>query len=1318
MVKSKALQRVLSQAREKEKEYNWLGAVELHKQAFDIAFKLRELLEAGNIEEKIGFCFHRAAMQAKNQEEFKERVHHAVEAYNKACALYEKLMDEQKSARMFRCRAITKYLAYWLESDPSEKRKLLDKCLELVGKALVIFLESEDKLEYGRTYNALPLVFFWRIVLEWDRQTSKRVVERGLEWGKNAVSVLSELNDIYEIARANFTLATCLIFLEGFIEGPEEKEINRLKVLNRLGKAVDVSESVGDAHLLGLLHLFLGASTGEEESIRHFEKTLQCGEQTQDNLLLAAGHDLLAYMTYWKAFATEDPDLKRKLADEAMQSFDKAHHHLSIISCVNPRGVFTRLRARARAPPASHAEHYLQLSMWEADRKKRREFLEKAEKAWTEALKAAEDSDIPYVVLYVLHVASKTLEAQAHIEPHLTEKRSRLEKALKYRKKAIEILEQLAPFDYYEQGVMQNYLAGIKAELADLEPDLDMKAKLLGEAVLNNEKCMNLCNKMIPYFERMGDITFFAVLQPYQETYATKLTRLYNLTNDPEQLRRAMEIQQKAIQSASKVGLTSLIAESYWKIGKAHDILGEHLEAGKNYEVASENYMKTAQKIPQLKDFYQEHALYMKAWSEIEKAHDYHAKSEYGQAREHYEKVANLHKSTERWKHLTSNYLAWARLEEAEDLSRREQTEKARDLFQKAANLFLEAKRSIKAKLEKIEVRDERKMATDLIKASDTRRDYCSGRIALEEAKILDRQGDHVASSRKYETAAEAFQKAINAVKHESERQELRPIIYLCKAWQMMTRAEAEVSPDLYLEASQLFEEAKENSVNEKARLLALGHSSFCKALESGARFEDTRDTALHLAATQHLERAANYYVRAGFKIASEYAIATQRLLDAYVYLDNAKKEIDPEKKARYYLVAEKVLQTSIGSYLKAKHPAKSNEVQQLLQKVKAERELAVSLSEVLRAPTITSSTASFVMPTQRQERAVGLEIFEHANLQVRTILSKKEIKIGEHFNLKIQITNVGKEAVLLTKVEEILPTGFELTAKPQKYSFEDTYLDMKGRQLDPLATEEIELVLKSSANGTFEIKPRITYVGEAGYQIFSEPEPTILKILEVVLPGRITTGYAHLDNLLYGGIPKSFAVMLTSPSCDERDLLIHSFLEAAVKDGEATFYVTIDPGDAKTLAEEFQHFYVFLCNPQADKMIKSLPNVFKLRGVENLTDINIALNSAFRKLDKPRKSKRRACLQIISDVILQHKAVQTRRWLAALIPELKSRGFTILAVMDPHMHSEQEIRAVLDLFEGEINIYEKETRKGLEKSIRIKKMTNQRYLESELPLR
>ena len=128
------------------------------------------------------------------------------------------------------------------------------------------------------------------------------------------------------------------------------------------------------------------------------------------------------------------------------------------------------------------------------------------------------------------------------------------------------------------------------------------------------------------------------------------------------------------------------------------------------------------------------------------------------------------------------------------------------------------------------------------------------------------------------------------------------------------------------------------------------------------------------------------------------------------------------------------------------------------------------------------------------------------------------------------------------------------------------------------------------------------------------------------------------------------------------------------------------------------------------------MSNVFKLKGVENLTDINISLSSAFRKLESSNTPKR-ACIEIISDILLQHHTVKTRRWLNALIPDLKSKGFTTLAVMDPGMHTPQEVRAILDLFEGEINLYEKETEKGIGKFLKIKKMTNQRYFKKELEL-
>jgi hypothetical protein len=169
--------------------------------------------------------------------------------------------------------------------------------------------------------------------------------------------------------------------------------------------------------------------------------------------------------------------------------------------------------------------------------------------------------------------------------------------------------------------------------------------------------------------------------------------------------------------------------------------------------------------------------------------------------------------------------------------------------------------------------------------------------------------------------------------------------------------------------------------------------------------------------------------------------------------------------------------------------------------------------------------------------------------------------------------------------------------------------------------------------------------VDETGHQIFYEPEPKIFNVLEAVLPGRITTGYEDLDNLLFGGIPENYAVVMTSPSSDERELLIKKFLEAGAKAGQITFYISVEPGNGRALAEKFQsNFYLFVCNPRADIMIKSLPNVFKLKGVESLTDIDIALIKAFRMLDASRSGPRRACIEIISDVLLRHHAVITRK--------------------------------------------------------------------------
>jgi hypothetical protein len=221
------------------------------------------------------------------------------------------------------------------------------------------------------------------------------------------------------------------------------------------------------------------------------------------------------------------------------------------------------------------------------------------------------------------------------------------------------------------------------------------------------------------------------------------------------------------------------------------------------------------------------------------------------------------------------------------------------------------------------------------------------------------------------------------------------------------------------------------------------------------------------------------------------------------------------------------------------------------------------------------------------------------------------------------------------------------------------------------------------------------------------------------VLPNRVSTGYAELDDLLLGGLPKNYTVLLTSASCDERDLLVERFIGEGLKERQIVFFATSQASGLQDIVKKYPAtFYLLVCNPQADTMIQSLPNVFKVSGIENLTDINIVLASAFRKLDESPGSTRRICLEIVSDVLLQHHAVQTRRWLSGFIPELKSKAFTTLAVVDPEMHSPQEFRAVQDLFEGEINICEKDSADGPRKYLRIRKMHNQRYSDKELLIR
>jgi len=1087
-----SVEEILHQAERLEKDYDWSGVAGLCEKVLSL-LPQDDFLKMGEVHERLGYALYRAAFQAENNEEFRDRMDQSTVVYGKAIEFYGRPKESVKTARTLRCHAMIAYIGYWLAPEAREKKRLLHECWRFTEDSLRCSEESGEAKEYGKTYNQLSDAALLGFCLEWDYQARKKIIEEVAEHGEVGIKLLSTISDHGELAKTSAKTAFSLSLFAYYFLDLDEKENCLRKAQTYWTKAREASEDVAMLEMLCPIacsqDLLWGSGT--QEALANLEKALKLGRRTGDKFIIGSALDWLAYHTTWATSWIEDYDELEKVRKTIIQYAEDAKQQYSVLSFISPRADNAWIEAICAQIILGYTP--------ETALEKKRSLLERAIAVGRDALEPAETSGYPEAKLFVnLHLSNK-LRTLAELESNPEEKKKLLEEALQHANEASRIGEHGEPLSYWDLGIHKGTIAVIKCDLANLARDAETKKSMLQAAILERENALKLLVKDVSFHpeKKMTSIIFLGGQQYLAGIWRSSL---YRLTCDKEHLRKAIEAFTDALESARRVGanLPSRIAECYWKIAQAYDELDDHMTAAENFCLASDNFKGAAEKIPQLKNLYEDHALYMQAWSEIEKARYNHERQEYGSAMEHFEKAAELHRSLKKWSYLEPNYSAWSQVEKAEELSREEKGEEAIKTFERASHGFGQTKKSLESQLHIIEDIDEKQMVTNMVGASDLRREYCKARVAIEEAKILDKKGDHFASSGKYGSAAETFQRISEALTSDQERREFKLLIILSHAWQKMTLAESEASPALYAEASQLFEDAKDFSQNDKTKMLMLAHSRFCKALEAGTGFADTRDAKMHASATKYLESAASYYVKAGFQKASEYAEATELLLDAYVHMDNAKEEKDPEKKGKLYAMAETVLQTSAGSFMRAEHPEKTDQVLGLLEKVKKERELALSLVELLHAPTVVSTTTSFTSPAPTREEAVGSERFEHADIQANLIIRQKELKIGENLSIELEIVNAGKGSAILTKVMEIVPKGFEVAERPETCRVEDSFINLKGKRLDPLKMEEVKLVLKPSLQGTFSLKPTVLYLDENGKYKSHEPEPVTIVVKEL----------------------------------------------------------------------------------------------------------------------------------------------------------------------------------------------------------------------------
>jgi predicted amidohydrolase/tetratricopeptide (TPR) repeat protein len=1083
-----------TKTRDQERKHDWLEAAESYKRMVNLDVRTKRVhneneQNIAEIWETIGLCYSRASHQADNLKDFDRLTQLAVDAYETAAQFFEKKGNRKSQGLRYRCHAAAEYAQSWLVLDSSQRRERLDRCHTFVKKALSAFEVDRDELNYGRTCAVLLPAMYEYLSVARDAGEKEMIGREGIDWARRAVSILSKLDLKTDLILVYSTASLHSWYVSNISNQEKEGEELARQALGYSEKAVELSKRVADPYFAAmsrwpavLCNLFFTEKI--ECSLQYANEMLEQGSVLRDNYVNGVASYLLAFVSDWMLPKESTRDKRKALCKTIINFAEQGLRYLKLV----------REEYIISETCQLFSESYSSLAREEISLVEKRKLLSKAIEIGREGLEHATRSGSPDSLATVLHALSKALQFYSDFEISREVKARLLGEALTRRKEYIKIVAETFPSNIWLFGVGKYYAGLVEADLSKLELDKSKKIAILKDAIRDVEEGIGDCNKWI---SSRPVPSLIVIVAEFDDRFGRILNDFFLLTEDISILTKATSAYRDAADKFEETDLPSRAAESYWKIARNSDYVGKHAEAARDFLEACARYEAAAQKIHQFADFYLDYAVYMKAWGQIEEAKFAHRNQDYSLARQHYEKAAKLLKSSKTWGFLASNFNALSVLEFAEDLSRTDKSLESIEAFRKAAKQFQNTKKSIeetRRQREDFESRDEDEMVCELVGISDIRKEYCLGRIEVEEAKILDHQGNHIASSRKYGSAVDRFQKASISGGRGTQLNELKPIISLCRAWQTMTLAQAEASPALYLEASHLFDEAKESSSNEKAKMLALGHSRFCKALEAGTRFEDTRDPTFHLTATHHLESAANYYIKAGFKSGSQYAVATQRLLDGYIYMDNASKETNPEKKAKYYMIAEKVLQTSAKAFSEARHEDKASEVNRLLDKVKERRELAVSLTEVLQASLITSSTSSFITPTSTHEKAVGLERFEHADIQAHLSVPI-EGDMEEDLCIQLDLVNVAKNAGLLVRVDGIVPKGLEVTGVSPDYVVEEGSINMGGKRFEPLRVESIKISVRPTDFGVFTVSPKVIYVDDVGQFQTCVPKSVTMKV-------------------------------------------------------------------------------------------------------------------------------------------------------------------------------------------------------------------------------
>ncbi len=1069
----------LAEAANKTKNYDWTGAAELYSQ----------VLASGNVDpnstdyleltETLAVCYYKAAFQAKDHEEFRRIMSQSRDAYDNSSVAYQKAGDEITSRRM---RARKTFTEYWFASSTPSKLKHLRDCRAMSTETLNIVKTNHDT---QRLVNALKdeLTYLVGVPLIFadpggvPREQFQRVTS-AVETTIRAFEASGDDSDLLEcLYMAVWGLGYAAISAE------ESKALD--KQLIELGEHADkVARRLGTAYATSLAKHILffvafGPQGNQAKAWNQLEEALEASKATRDTFLIGAIYSAISFLAVWTELP-EDAEQRRVLLEKGIRQGPNSVRNLEVSAPLQWLSWAYSFWAECYVNLARFVETDVGVKEAHAGRA-----LEIAKKGMEYD---GEDWG------WCSHSISKCLYLRATWSRDASEKKRLLDEALPLREQEVKRVERTYPPDSFDRAVMYNYVALVKGELSTLEQNTSTKARLLKSAISDMAKCLEIGTKW-PTAERLVGLARF------HEQYGDYFLQLYHLNSDRDSAVQSIKAYQGAADYLGKAGLHGTEAGIWWKISNAYESIGDYKKSSDAFRTAAQGYAGASKEHPGAADTFGDLASYMRAWATIQDARLHHAEDQYAVAAEDYANAASILDTTKPWKHIASHYQACASLERGEAQGREENHEESLNSFQSALEAFRQTQKALDKKLNENPTAENESELGNWLKITKGREQYSLGRLALEEAILLDMKGKEEASGRKFGSASEIFRELAEKSSVEQSKRELETLAYMCDAWAKMKLAEVKVSPELYSQAAKSFTRAQETTESNRYRLLALANASMCEALDTGTRFRQTRDSQLYAEIKKSLETAADYYHRAGLIKASEWIHATQRLFDALAYLTGAETEMDSKKKTELYHLSEKHLQLAAKLYEKAGYPSKRDEALKHLERAREEKELLLTPLEALAdSPAITG--VSIAPVSLIRDQAVGLEKFDAAHVVGNMGLPENECGVGSDLTLELELANVGKTSATLIKLENIATTGLEINKQTGPNRYEDNYLDLRGKRLDYMKSHEVKVSLKARQKGTFQLRPRILFVDEQGNYKSYQFEPATVTVRELGISG------------------------------------------------------------------------------------------------------------------------------------------------------------------------------------------------------------------------